>query len=334
MDQKTVVVTGGAGFIGSFVCEALLREGHRVICIDDFSTGHVRNIEQYLRLPNFQLLRLDINEPFDLERFPELDAFQIGVTGVQEIYHLAVPSAIQSFKEHRMNTLLANSFGTKHVLDLAVKYKAKVLLASTAVVYGERTAEKVQFAEGDLGVVDHLTGRACYDEGKRFAETMFFTYKEEFGIDAKVARIFRTYGPRMPLRDGHQIPDFVLSALDGRTVVINGTENYRVSLLYVVDLVDGLMRFMATEDDFGPMNFGSDTDLTLASVAEFIIDLTGSASRVEFAEQLDFLSELGLPDIQKAKQELGWLPVIRLEDGLKKTIDYIQANKILLDQEA
>lgn len=331
--QKTVLVTGGAGFIGSFLCEALLREGHRVICIDDFSTGHVRNIENFLRLPDFQLLRFSINEPFDLERFQELEPWQLDVTGIQEIYHFATPTSIKGFKEQRMNTLLANSVGTRNVLDVAVKYKSKIMLASTSVIYGDRSEEKSVFSESYLGVIDHLTPRAGYDEGKRFAETMFFEYKEQFNIDAKVARIFRTYGPRMPLFDGHQIPDFILAALDNKPIVINGGENFKTSLLYVVDLVDGLMRFMETQDDFGPMNFGSDAELNLSTVADKIIEMTGSQSQIEYAEQLDFLSELGLPDIQKAKTELGWLPVIRLEDGLQKTIDYIQANKLLLTQE-
>jgi UDP-glucuronate decarboxylase len=331
--QKTVLITGGAGFIGSFLCEALLRDGHRVICIDDFSTGHVRNIESFLRIPDFQLLRLNINEPFDLESFVELEPFQLSITGIQEIYHLACPTAIKTFEAQRENTLLANSVGTQHVLDLAVKYKSKVMLASTSVVYGERSAEKSVFTEEDIGIVDHLTPRAVYDEGKRFAETMFFAYKDVHGIDAKVARIFRTYGPRMPLFDGHQIPDFILAALDNQQIVINGHEEFKTSLLYVVDLIDGLMRFMETESDFGPMNFGSDADMTLADVARKIVEMTGSTSTITFGEQLGFLSELGLPSIQKAKLELGWIPVIRLEDGLKKTIDYIKANKLLLTQQ-
>ena len=329
-DKKIVLVTGGAGFIGSFLCETLLKEGVRVICIDNFSSGHVRNIDPYLRNPDFQFLRLDINEPFDLESFPELEPFKVKFLGVQEIYHLAIPTAIKNFDKLRAQTLLTNSIGTRNVLEIAVKYRSKILLASSSVVYGGRTKEQIVFKEEYKGVVDHLTPRACYDEGKRFAETMFQTYADVYGIDARIARIFRTYGPRMPLFEGHQIPDFVLNALNGDNLVINGEDTFKTSLVYVTDLVDGLMRLMKVKENIGPINIGDDVDVLLKEVAQKIIDMTESSSKIEFQEQLKFLTELGLPDVSKAKEYLGWVPVVRLEDGLQKSIEYVRANKILL----
>ena len=332
-DQKTILVTGGAGFIGSFLCEELLKEGNRVIFVDDFSTGHVRNIEPYLRNPDFQFLRLNINERFDLEKAPELDPFEIKYKGIQEIYHLAAPTSIKHFDDLKHQTLLSNSVGTRNVLDIAVKYKAHIVLASSSVVYGGRTDDVARFSESYQGIVDNLTPRACYDEGKRFAETMFATYEQVFGIDAKIARIFRTYGPRMPLFDGHQIPDFVLHALENRELVLNGGEEFKSSILYVTDAVDGLLRLARAPKGVGPINFGSDVDMKLIDVAKLIIKITQSSSSITMAEALPFLTELGIPDIGKAKEQLGWLPVVRLEDGLRKTIEYIRANKILLTGE-
>ena len=328
-----MLVTGGAGFIGSFLCEQLLKEGNRVICIDNFSTGHVRNIDPYLRNADFQFLRQDITEPFDIESYPELDAFKVKFVGIQEVYHLAVPTTIKKFEEYRAQTLLAHSVGTRNILDIAVKYKAKALLASSSVVYGGRMDGELFFKETHKGVVDQLSPRACYDEGKRFAETMFSTYADVYGIEAKIARVFRTYGPRMALFDGQQISDMVLAALNNEPLVINGKEDFATSLAYVTDVVDGMMRLMKAPKGTGPVNLGSDEDIKLSEVAQKIITLTGSSSKVEFAESLLFLSELGLPDVTKAKEQLGWLPVTRLEEGLQKTIDYVRANKILLTGE-
>lgn len=333
-EKSIVLVTGGAGFIGSFLCGELLKAGKRVICVDNFSTSHVRNIDPYLRHADFQFLRLDINEPFDLETFAELEPFGVKFVGVEEIYHLAVPTSIKHFDKFKAQTLLTNSVGTRNVLDIAVKYKSKVLLASSSVVYGGRSEEMTVFEEGYQGVVKHLTPRACYDEGKRFAETMFETYAQVYGLDTKIARIFRTYGPRMPLFDGHQVPDFVMQALNNEPLVINGDETFKTSMLYVTDIVDGLLRLMASKPGLGPVNFGSDVDLNLVDVAKKIIELTSSSSEITHAEELPFLTELGLPSISKAKEQLGWMPVVRLEDGLQKTVDYIRANKILLTGES
>ncbi|MBI1907962.1 GDP-mannose 4,6-dehydratase [Candidatus Uhrbacteria bacterium] len=331
-EKKTVLVTGGAGFIGSFLCEQLLKSGSRVICIDNFTTGHVRTIESLLRSPDFQFLKLDINQPFDLETFTELEPFKVKFHGVQEIYHFAVPTVVKRFDEYRMQTLLANSLGTKHVLDVAAKYKAKVVFGSAAVVYGARKADTSSFVETDLGVVDHLNPRGCYNEGKKFAETMCQTYADVHGLDVKIARIFRTFGPRMPLHHGHQIPDCILNALDGNEIVISGSEQSVTALAYVSDIVDGIMRLMKAEPGVGPVNLGSDVDMPIGDVVKKIIELTESSSTVRFEPAPPFLVELGLPNLTKAKEKLAWVPLVRFEDGLKKTIDYVRANKVLLSE--
>jgi len=329
IEKKNILVTGGAGFIGSHLCDALIKEGNRVICIDNFLTSHPRNISALLQNPNFQFIRLDVNETFNLESFTELSDFKLQFQGIQEIYHLACPTAIKQFDQYKIQTLLANSLGNKNVLDIALKYKSKILLASSSVVYGDRTKEIDYFEESYEGIVKHLSPRACYDEGKQFSETMFDTYKQVHGLDTKIARIFRTYGPRMPLFDGHLIPDFILNALDGNDLEIYGGDDFKSSLVYVMDVVDGLIRLMNSSPEVELVNIGSDEDLKLIDVANKIIEMTGSSSKVVLKEQLPFLTEIGLPRITKAR-ELGWLPLVRIEEGLKQTIDYIEANKILL----
>ncbi len=330
MEKKTVLVTGGAGFIGSFLCEALLRDGCRVICIDNFSTGHVRNLEPMLRNPDFQFLRLDINEPFDLESFPELEPFQVKFLGIQEIYHLAMPTAVKGYEQFKLQILLANSVGTRHVLDTAVKYKARVLLASAGTVYGARPADSDGVDETELGIVDHLNPRAALNEGKRFAETMFATYADVYGLDAKIARIFRTYGPRMPLFHGHQIQDFVLNVLDGKPLLVMGDAATTTALIYVTDVVDGLLRLMKADKGIGPVNLGSDVNLKISDVAHKIMALAENEVKLEYEPPLAYMIPLGLPNLHKARETLGWIPLVRLDDGLKKTIDYVRANKLLL----
>ena len=335
MDKKIVVVTGGAGFIGSFLCEALLKAGNRVICLDDFSTGHVRNIEPMLRNPDFQFLRLDINEPFDLESFPELEPFKVKFIGVSEIYHLAMPTSVKQYEKFKLQILLTNSVGTRNVLDTAVKYKSRVLLASTGAIYGARPSGDADGVdETELGIIDHLNPRAALNEGKRFAETMFATYGDVFDLDYRVARIFRTYGPRMPLFNGHQIPDFVLSVLDGKPITVMGDAQTTTALLYVSDVVDGLLRLMKADKGVGPVNIGSDQELPISEVAQMIMKLGEVNVDINYEAQPPHTIPLSLPNLAKAKEQLGWLPLVRLEDGLKKTIDYVRANKILLTNSA
>ncbi len=330
-DKKNILVTGGAGFIGSHLCERLLQDGHRVICMDNFSTSNSQNINALLQHTNFRLIRLDVNQSFDLDAFSELANFKLSFQGIQEIYHFACPTSIKNFDQYKIQTLLSNSMGNYHVLELAKKYRAKILLASSSVVYGDHRTAESHVKEEEVGILDHLSPRACYDEGKRFSETMFETYRQVHGLETRIARIFRTYGPRMPLFDGHLIPDFILNALDGKELVLYGGKQFRTSLVYISDVIDGLLRLMDTPTNPGPTNLGTDVDYSMEEVAQKIVTMTDSTSQIVEGESLLFLSELVLPRIDRAK-ELGWLPLVRLEDGLARTIEYMKANKILLSQ--
>ncbi|MDD4994877.1 MAG: GDP-mannose 4,6-dehydratase [Patescibacteria group bacterium] len=328
-EKKNVLVTGGAGFIGSHLCESLLDEA-KVICIDNFVTSSESNIDRLMQNPDFEFLRLDTNEPFDLESFPELERFKLRFQGIQEVYHLACPTSAKRFDEFKLQTALSNSVGTRHALDIAVKYKAKFLFTSSSVIYGGRKEEHLSFREDEIGGVSTISPRACYDEGKRFAEAMVATYSQVFGIDAKIARIFRTYGPRMKLFDGQMIPDFITDALDGKELVIYGDESFKTSLCFVSDIVDGLKRLMQAPADIGPVNLGSDQDFLLADVAKKIIAMVNSSSEIKHEPPLLFMTELGLPDITKAKERLDWIPLVRLEEGLQKTIDFSRVQKGLV----
>lgn len=328
-ENKNILVTGGAGFIGSFLCERLLKEGKRVICIDNLSTGQHNNIAHLLKEPNFEYLRWDVTEPFDFTQFPELERFKAQFQGVQEIYHLACPTSPKKFDEFKQQTLLANSVGMRNVLDVAVKYGSRVVHASTSVVYGMRPEDGHLFKEDEFGTYDHMTPRGCYDEGKRFAETMCSTYADVHGIDVRIARIFRTYGPRMALSDGHMIPDFVLDALEGKDLVIYGDEGFRSSFVYVDDVVDALVKLMEEKQNTGPVNVGSDYDIKIVDIAQKVIEMTESSSKVAYKDPLPFMRPLGLPDLSKIK-ETGWIPLTTLQKGLEKTIEYTIANKDIL----
>jgi UDP-glucuronate decarboxylase len=329
-EKKNVVVAGGAGFIGSHLCERLLRDAH-VVCIDNLSATSEKNIDLLLRNPDFEFIKLDICEPIDLEEFKELERFKIKFQGIQEVYNLACPTSAKGFDKYRVPTLAANGVGTKNVLDLAVKYGAKLVHGSSSVVYGPRVPEVEYIAEDRLGTLDQLSPRACYDEGKKFAETMVATYAEVYKADFKIARIFRTYGPRERLFDGEMIPDFIVDALDNRDLVIYGDETFSTSLTYVSDIVEGLMKLMAATPGIGAVNLGADYEVRLVDAATKIIELTASTSKVVFEQPILFMTPLGVPDIAKAKERLGWLPLIRLEDGLARTIEYTRSNKALID---
>lgn len=328
-DKKNVIVTGGAGFIGSFLCEQLLKE-NKVICIDNFSTSAVDNINHLMKNQDFEFLRHDISQPFDLESFPELERFKVKFQGVQEIYNLACPMSAKNFDQFRHQTVLANSVGMRNVLDLALKHKAKFFQASTSVVYGARPGGDTLMAEDFSGCPDHLTPRSCYDEGKRWAETMVTTYSQVHGLDVRIGRIFRTYGPRMPIFDGHMIPDFIVNSLDNKPLTIYGGQDFRTSLCYVSDVVGAIFQLMALPKDIGPVNIGSDQDLRLYDVAARIIEMTGSKSEIAFEPQLPFMTELPLPNLTKIKDAIGWFPLVSLDQGLKKSIEYTVANKGLL----
>lgn len=329
-EKQNVVVTGGAGFVGSFLCERLLQDGHRVICIDNLVTSTTQNIDHLLKVPEFEFIRADITDPIDLEKYPELERFKVRFQGIQTIYHLACPTSIKRFDTLRMQTLLANSVGMRNVLELAVKYKARFFQSSTSIIYGFRPADGHLFDEKESGLVDHLTPRSCYDTGKFWAETMAMTYADVHGIDVRIGRVFRTYGPRMPLDDGHMIPDFIIAALDNKDMVIYGTDEFRTSFVYVTDVVDGMVRLMELPTNPGPVNLGSDYDIKVVDVANRIKELVGSTSNIVFEKNLPFLRDLGLPNLTKAKTELGWIPLVNLDQGLKKAIEYTQAHRGLL----
>lgn len=331
-DKKNIVVTGGAGFIGSHLCEYLLQQGARVICLDNLISSSLTNIEFLLKNPNFEFIRHDINLPFNAEQFPELERFKMKFQGVQEIYHLACPMSPKEFEQTRMQTLLANSVGMRNALDLAVKYRAKFLFSSTSSVYGSRPQDGHQLKESEYGSVDVNSERACYDEGKRFAETACRTYQRVHGLDVKVARIFRTYGPRERLFSGEMVPDFIVNALDNKDIEIFGDETFTTSLCYVSDVVDGIVKLMATEGDMGPVNIGSDLDMPIVEVVKHIFEMTGSTSKIVFQPPLLFMTPLGLPDLTKVKEKLGWMPLVSLDEGLKKIIDYTMAYKNVLSE--
>ncbi|HTK04128.1 MAG TPA: NAD-dependent epimerase/dehydratase family protein [Candidatus Eisenbacteria bacterium] len=324
--KKNVIVTGGAGFIGTFLCERLLKEDCRVLCIDNFTTSHQENIAHLLKNPDFEFIRHDVNEPIDLEQFPELQLFNLRLQGIQEIYHLACPRTGRRFDKFQLETLLTNSVGLHNVLEVAVKWKSRFFLASSAVVYGPRPEDGHLLKEGEYGTFGHLEPNSCYDQGKQWAETMVDTYRQVHGIDVRIGRIFRTFGPRMPLDDGHLIPDFIQNAMDGKDIAVFG-EDLRSSFLYVTDAVDAIILFMQLIKDPGPTNIGSDYDLKIGDVARRIIDLTGSSSRIVVEEPPYYMAQHGLPDLTKAREELGWLPVMTFEQGLKRTIEYTIANR-------
>ncbi len=325
-EKKNVVVTGGAGFIGSHLCERLLKDA-KVICLDDFSNSHPNNIKHLLQYPDFEFIKVDVNSPLDLEKYPELEKFKVKFQGVQEIYHLACPTSPKDFENLKLKSLWANSMSMIATLDLSVKYHAKYVFASSSVVYGEATAERNIFKETDEGIVNHLSPRACYDEGKRFAETCVETYRQSQGIDAKIARVFTTYGSRMKLFIGSLIPDFIVNALEGKDLVIYGDDSLTMSMCYVSDMVDGLARLMSAEPEIKIVNLGHEVRIKIVAVAEQIIKMTNSNSKITFDAPLIFLTRKGAPDLTYVKEVLGWMPLVRLEDGLAKTIDYTIANK-------
>lgn len=328
-EKKNILVTGGAGFLGSHLCERLLRDA-KVICMDDLSNSSINNIDHLLQYPDFEFIKYDVNKSIDLNDFPELDKFKVKFQGIQEIYHLACPTSPKNFEEKKLHSLWANSTAMVTTLDLAVKYRAKYVFGSSSVVYGPPRQDHKVFSEQDEGVVNHLSPRGCYDEGKRFAETCVETYRQVYGLDAKIARIFTTYGPRMKLRDGLLIPDFILDALEGRDLVIYGDARLDQSLCYVSDMIDGMVRIMETGPEDVVFNLGSDQLIKMADVAEMIITMTGSSSQIRFEDPLVFLTPKGVPDLRVAKERLEWIPLVRLEEGLQKTIDYAIAYKEML----
>ncbi|MDD4901042.1 MAG: GDP-mannose 4,6-dehydratase [Patescibacteria group bacterium] len=324
-DKPNVLVTGGAGFIGSHLCDRLL-ETSKVICLDNFSTGDERNIDHLLSDYNFEFIKHDVSEPLNLESLPELQKFKIEFQGIQEIYNLACPTSPINFEKNKIATIMASSYGVKNMLDLAVRYQAKFMQFSSSVVYGPRQNDQVKIDESDIGKVDFLSARSSYDEGKRFAETMVENYRQVYGIDSKIIRLFRIYGPRMKLGEGNLIPDFIDSALDNSDLNIPGDENFSTALCYINDCVDAILKLMAS-DLQSPVNIGSDVNIKLTKICDIIIKALESKSKIKYADKHLFITELCLPDITRAREELGWMPIVTLEKGLAKTIDDLRASK-------
>jgi UDP-glucuronate decarboxylase len=308
--KKRILVTGGAGFLGSHLCERLLNEGNEVICLDNFFTGDKKNIEHLLDNHYFELIRHDVTFPISLE--------------VDEIYNLACPASPPHYQFDPVQTTKTSVIGAINMLDLAKRCKAKILQASTSEVYGD--PEVHPQPESYRGSVSTTGIRACYDEGKRCAETLFFDYYRQYGVKIKVIRIFNTYGPNMNPYDGRVVSNFIVQALKGENITMYGDGTQSRSFCYVDDLIDGMIRLMNSRDEFtGPVNVGNPVEFTMLELAEKVIKLTGSKSQIIFQPlpQDDPLQRQ--PIIDLAKKELNWEPHVGLEDGLKKSIEYFKS---------
>lgn len=326
-DKKNVLVIGGAGFIGSHLCDELIKTA-KVICVDNYASGSVDNISHLLQHPNFVFLRHDITQPLDLGAFPELEVFQVEFQGVQEVYNLACPTNQIGFEDFAAATAKANSLGVVNSLEVARKYDAKFVFGSTRSIYGDPLEGQDSFSEEYWGFVDPQSERACYNEGKRFGETLTRTYQREYQIDAKVARIFNTYGPRMKLNSGRMIPDFVRSAIDRQDLVIFGDGSAQDSYCYVSDMVQGLIAVMQSNIN-EPVNIGNPEMHSMIDIANLIIELTGSTSNVVFEDPIHGLVKPAPPNINRAKHVLGWFPVIEMRTGLERTVEDMQGSRVL-----
>jgi len=321
--RPNVVVTGAAGFIGTNLCENLVQHNN-VIAIDNFITGSQQNIDSLLQNPNFEFIKYDITEPIDLSQYPELKKFEIEVQGVQEVYHLACPTSPRDHEKYAMDILGATSYGTKNTLDMALFYKAKFIHASSQHVYGQPKGKTV-IKENDFGYSDPIGPRSSYDEGKRFSETLVDYYRRVFKLDTKIARIFTTYGPKMQVREGRAVPDFIVNAIQGKDLIVYGDANTENTFCYVDDIVDGLIK-LAQSNFNGPVNLGQYDKRKLKEVAELVLKLTESNSKIVYQEPDWHSTSYNLPDITLAKEKLGWFPLIGLEEGLVKTIEFTKAN--------
>ncbi|MFA6587822.1 MAG: NAD-dependent epimerase/dehydratase family protein [Patescibacteria group bacterium] len=325
-ETKNVLVAGGAGFLGSHLCDELVKKD-KVICVDNFSSGSIDNINHLLQLPNFKFIKHDLSEPLDLERFAELRPFKVAFQGVQEIYNFACPTSPKEYSKLPIETLLANAFASRYLLDLAVQYQSKYLLTSSSAIYGE-PVDSQPFREDYWGFIDPIGPRSCYNEGKRFAESLTINYRNHKELDAKVVRIFTTYGPRMNLNDGRFIPDLVKNALKGENLKIYGKPDSLGTFCFFTDMIDGILKMMKSTEG-GPINLGSPEPVLLATVAEKILALTQSTSTIEHVEAHLYSHKQGSPDIRLAKDILGWFPTIPLEDGLAKTIEAMKASRVI-----
>lgn len=306
---KRILVTGGAGFIGSHLCDRLLADGNEVICVDNFFTGRKDNIKHLLPNPAFEVIRHDICFPLFVE--------------VDEIYNLACPASPVHYQHDPVQTTKVNVSGSINMLGLAKRLRIKIFQASTSEVYGDPTVHPQP--EWYWGNVNPIGPRACYDEGKRCAETLFFDYYRQHGMDIKVLRIFNTYGPRMLADDGRVVSNIIVQALRGNDVTIYGDGSQTRSFCYVDDMVEAMVRMMATEKGFtGPVNAGNPNEVTIGHLAEKVIALTGSRSKIVSCDLPDDDPKRRKPDITLATEKLGWVPTLGLDEGLVRTIDYFK----------
>ena len=308
--SKKILVTGGAGFIGSHLCTRLIAEGHHVICLDNLFTGARQNISHLLKHPHFEFVDHDVEHPYQRER-------------LDEIYNLACPASPIHYQYDAIKTIRTSVMGAINLLDLAHRTHAKILQASTSEVYGDPMVHPQN--ETYWGNVNPVGIRSCYDEGKRCAETLFMDYHRQCGVRVKLIRIFNTYGPRMLPNDGRVVSNFVVQALQGKDITIYGSGNQTRSFQYVDDLIEGMIRMMDSEDDFiGPVNLGNPGEFTIRELAEKVIQLTGSTSRIVYKPLPMDDPQRRQPDISLAKERLGWQPVVKLDEGLARIIDYFR----------
>jgi UDP-glucuronate decarboxylase len=305
--SSQVLVTGGAGFLGSHLCDRLIARGHHVICADNFFTGSKNNIEHLLDHPRFELVRHDVTIPLYVE--------------VDEIYNLACPASPVHYQHDPVQTTKTSVHGAINMLGLAKRTKARIFQASTSEVYGDPDCHPQP--ESYWGRVNPIGPRSCYDEGKRCAETLFFDYHRQYNVDIRVARIFNTYGPRMHPNDGRVVSNFIVQALRGEPITVYGKGQQTRSFCYVDDLVEGFLRFMALEEHYpGPINIGNPGEFTILQLAEQVLELTGSSSTLVFSPQPVDDPMQRRPDITIAREKLDWQPTIQLTEGLTKTIAY------------
>jgi len=309
MLRKKVLVTGGAGFVGSHLIDRLLKDGSEVICVDNYFTGQKQNIVHLMGNPYFEYVRHDITQPFFIE--------------VDEIYNLACPASPIHYQYNPIKTVKTSVMGAVNMLGLAKRINAKILQASTSEVYGDPKIHPQR--EDYWGHVNPIGKRSCYDEGKRVAETLFFNYHWQNDVKINIIRIFNTYGPRMHPHDGRVVSNFIVQALQGKDITLYGDGSQTRSFQYVDDLVEGMVRMMASREDFtGPVNIGNPNEFTIAELAEQIIELTGTKSKIIYEDLPSDDPLQRQPDISLAKRELDWEPKIQLKEGLTKTIDYFK----------
>ena len=307
--RQRILVTGGSGFLGSHLCERLLKEGHEVLCLDNFFTGDKRNIASLIGNPYFELIRHDVTFPIYLE--------------VDQIYNLACPASPVHYQFDPVQTTKTSVHGAINMLGLAKRVKAKILQASTSEVYGDPTVHPQ--VEEYWGNVNPIGIRSCYDEGKRCAETLFFDYHRQNALRIKVIRIFNTYGPRMHPNDGRVVSNFIIQALLGNDITIYGKGDQTRSFCFCTDLIDGMVRMMATGDEVtGPVNIGNPAEMTILELAEKVIAMTGSKSKIVSRELPKDDPCRRKPDITKAQKLLGWEPKVALDEGLRQTIAYFE----------